>query len=180
MSLLTLQSLQSVATFGALSLSLLAIGGVANMAAVALGHRGPLARYDRPIWERGLGRNKTWRGLLVGLVVGAVAAPLVWLLAGFWIGLPFYWWVGPVVGLATMGGDAVTSGLKRRLRLQPGACHWTDSLDPAFGVFVGAAAIGLGLGGAALCCAVACLVLHYAHPLVSRLGFRAGCKAVPH
>jgi len=56
-----------------------------------------------------LGRSKTVRGVLLGIVVTAATAPL--------LGLP--WTVGALAGAAAMAGDLVSSFVKRRLRRPP-------------------------------------------------------------
>jgi|GEM_PF-2508190 hypothetical protein len=165
-----------------LLLSLITVGGFANMSADAVGRRGPLARFNRPIWTRVFGANKTWRGLLVGLAVGVVASPLLWLV---WAAAgsrhtAFTWWIGAAVGLATLLGDAVTSGYKRLRGLATGDRHWTDPFDPAFGVFAGILVVGLDMETALLSAALACLLLQYLHPLICQLGYRLGLKAKPY
>lgn len=80
----------------------------------ALGHR-LATRLDfgfvLPDGEPLLGSHKTWRGLAAGTLACAVVAPLVGL--GFATGAAF--------GAAALLGDAVSSAVKRRLALRPGA-----------------------------------------------------------
>jgi hypothetical protein len=61
--------------------------------------------------ERLLGSHKTWRGLAAGAIACACVAPLLDIPAA----------VGAGVGVASLAGDALSSGIKRRLRLPPGA-----------------------------------------------------------
>jgi CDP-2,3-bis-(O-geranylgeranyl)-sn-glycerol synthase len=95
-----------------LILTLLVLVLLANAAPVAarvlLGRR-----LDRPL-DGGLrlpdgrpllGRSKTWRGLTAALLVTATAAAL----------LGVGWWIGIVIGAAAMGGDLISSFIKRRL-----------------------------------------------------------------
>ena len=67
--------------------------------------------------ERLLGAHKTWRGM----VAATAAAMLVAILAG----VPAA--VGAAFGALAMAGDAISSFLKRRLRLRPG--QWVPLLD---------------------------------------------------
>ena len=60
--------------------------------------------------ERLFGAHKTWRGLMLGTAVCALAAGA--------FGLPAH--VGVGFGAAALVGDALTSALKRRARLPPG------------------------------------------------------------
>jgi CDP-2,3-bis-(O-geranylgeranyl)-sn-glycerol synthase len=81
-------------------------------------------RYSAPIdcglaWRDGrpfLGPSKTWRGLVIGILLPACLSPL--------IGLP--WLVGALAGTAAMGGDCLSSFAKRRLGF--------ESSDMAFGL----------------------------------------------
>jgi hypothetical protein len=64
-----------------------------------------------PDGERLLGSHKTWRGLVAGALACAFVARLT--------GMPYA--VGAGFGVASLAGDALSSGIKRRLRLPPGA-----------------------------------------------------------
>ncbi len=76
------------------------------------------ARFSAPIdaglaWFDGrrlLGENKTWRGLLAGMTISAVAAPLL----GYSIRL------GLAFAALALTGDAASSFIKRRCDLPPG------------------------------------------------------------
>lgn len=69
-----------------------------------------------PDGRRLLGSSATWRGVIAAVAVTAGLAVLL----GQGLG------TGAVVGLLAMLGDAASSFVKRRLRLEPG--------DPAFGL----------------------------------------------
>ena len=58
-----------------------------------------------------LGSSKTVIGAVTAITTSAVLAP--------WLGLP--WYIGALVGLSSMVGDAASSFVKRRRGLQPGA-----------------------------------------------------------
>lgn len=60
--------------------------------------------------ERLFGAHKTWRGLVSGAMAGALAAGL--------IGLPM--WVGAGFAMTSLAADALSSGVKRRMKLAPG------------------------------------------------------------
>jgi CDP-2,3-bis-(O-geranylgeranyl)-sn-glycerol synthase len=73
-----------------------------------------------------LGRSKTVRGVLVGIFLPAALAPL--------FGYP--WWQGLAIGGAAIGGDLISSFIKRRLKLAPssqaiGLDQIPESLLPA-------------------------------------------------
>jgi CDP-2,3-bis-(O-geranylgeranyl)-sn-glycerol synthase len=63
-----------------------------------------------PDGRRLLSSHKTWRGVVSGVTVCAPAAAA--------LGLP--WTVGAGFGAAALLGDALSSGIKRRLMLAPG------------------------------------------------------------
>lgn len=66
--------------------------------------------YVLPDGERLFGAHKTWRGLVTGTLAGAVAA-------GF-MGLPS--WMGAAFAAVSLFADALSSAVKRRLKLRPG------------------------------------------------------------
>jgi CDP-diglyceride synthetase len=60
--------------------------------------------------QRLFGAHKTWRGLVSGVLAGTIAAALTH--------LPL--WVGAGFAMASLLGDALSSAVKRRMKLQPG------------------------------------------------------------
>jgi CDP-2,3-bis-(O-geranylgeranyl)-sn-glycerol synthase len=69
-----------------------------------------------------LGRHKTWRGVAAGILACALAAPLLKLEVA----------TGAGFGAAALLGDALSSAIKRRLALEPGAeVLWLDQLPEA-------------------------------------------------
>lgn len=64
-----------------------------------------------PDETRLLGDHKTWRGVLAGEIVCAVAGRL----------LGYSWTLGFVFAALSLAADAISSFVKRRLRLAPGA-----------------------------------------------------------
>ena len=70
--------------------------------------------------KRLLGDNKTWRGLVSGIVVGAVAAVIISKLNTNTVITIAPLFVGVLLGFGALAGDAVESFLKRRLGYKPG------------------------------------------------------------
>jgi CDP-diglyceride synthetase len=60
--------------------------------------------------ERLFGSHKTWRGVVAGMLVCALAAQLSGVT----------WTIGASFGAAALLGDAMSSAVKRRLQLSPG------------------------------------------------------------
>jgi CDP-2,3-bis-(O-geranylgeranyl)-sn-glycerol synthase len=112
--------------------------------------------------RRVLGDHKTWRGLLTGVVVGPAVLALQGLLyrAGYLHGLALIdygsasLWLGVLMGLGTLIGDAVKSFFKRQIGIAPGA-SWLgfDQLD----FFVGAYLFVAPLVAAPLLPTLACM-----------------------
>ena len=101
--------------------------------------------FEKPIWEKRLGKNKTWRGLIVATIAGGFVFWLQkWLFqfsffksislinyVDFSIGL------GLFLGLGAILGDAVESYFKRKNKFKPGE-SWMpyDQIDFAIGGFL--------------------------------------------
>jgi len=130
----------------AIELTWLLLPGIAaNLAPVFATHYWP--KRSRPVWEAGLGKNKTWRGVLAGL--GAAAAvgaaqyavgdtaeiqlisliPTTTIVAAIGFAL--------VLGAAALIGDAIASYIKRRVGKEAGQ-SWLpwDQIDFAIGMVV--------------------------------------------
>lgn len=105
----------------------------ANMAPVFAARGQWLKRLNKPIdgglmWRQRplLGRNKTWRGLLVGVLAGALTSGLQFILSAPAVSLmplpslsgSLAW--GALLGLSALAGDAVESFFKRRINKPPG------------------------------------------------------------
>lgn len=60
--------------------------------------------------ERLFGAHKTWRGLVSGVMASALAAEF--------IGLPT--WVGAGFAMTSLAADALSSAVKRRMKVRPG------------------------------------------------------------
>lgn len=114
------------------------------------------------------GASKTFRGLLVAIVVTAAFAPLLGL--GFEIGL--------LVGATAMAGDLFSSFVKRRLGLLPssratGLDQIPESLFPLL-------ACRAALRLSALDIVVACAIFFVGEILLSRLLFRIHLRDEPY
>jgi CDP-diglyceride synthetase len=90
--------------------------------------------------RRLLGDHKTWRGLLTALLTCALAAPL----------LGYSATLGIAFAALALAGDAASSLIKRRLRLQPGAeFPGLDQIPEAITpLLVLSAPLGIGVGTA--------------------------------
>ncbi len=85
-----------------------------------------------------LGRNKTWRGLLGGTILGALLFLLqqrLPLFGEFYASLP--WYAGLLLAAGALVGDAAESFAKRRLARRPGSpwLPW-DQLDFSLGALL--------------------------------------------
>jgi CDP-2,3-bis-(O-geranylgeranyl)-sn-glycerol synthase len=96
---------------------------------------------NKPIWEKKLGKNKTWKGLVAGMIFGG----LVFLLQKIAYGQGFTSLamidysdypilLGALMGLGALVGDSVKSYYKRKEGIPPGK-SWIpfDQLDFVFG-----------------------------------------------
>lgn len=94
-----------------------------------------------------LGENKTWRGVVVGVIFGAITGLLQHILYRFeWIqmisiesyeSITYSLLLGSLLGFGALLGDAVKSFFKRRLHVAAGA-SWKpfDQIDSIIGAFV--------------------------------------------
>lgn len=158
-------------TQGILLLLLLVANGSPILARMAL--RG---RYDaaldgghrladgRPM----LGPSKTWRGLAAAVLLTTLCAAL--------FGLS--WWIGVMIGVLAMAGDAVSSFVKRRLGIPSGGMaigldHIPESLLPLL-----ACRPLLGLGWIDIL--LLSLAFMVANLVMSRVLFHLGVREHPH
>lgn len=116
---------------------LLLPAGAANMAPVFAKKLNILPELATPI-DRGtgfIGKNKTWRGFIVGPVVGAVVAVLGYIVYPLLNSLEFASMYGLIIGFLALLGDAVGSIIKRQLKIAPGEmfpiCDQLDWILPA-------------------------------------------------
>ena len=140
--------------------------GVANMSPVHFKWL-PVANY--PNHAKKLGKNKTWRGLLAGVVTATLVVYLQQ-----WIALVDYSAInplilGPLLGAGALIGDAVESFFKRRHGIKPGK-PWIpfDQIDWIVGAVV-FAEIYVRIG---LLEALAVIVIFgLLHPLTNLIGY---------
>lgn len=104
---------------------LLVANGAPVVAHWLLGDRyGAAIDGGREFWDRRalLGRSKTWRGLAASLGASALAATV--------IGLPLF--IGLLMAAGAMGGDLLSSFVKRRMAIPPhGNAPLIDQLPEA-------------------------------------------------
>jgi CDP-2,3-bis-(O-geranylgeranyl)-sn-glycerol synthase len=110
---------------------------IANATPVLVGKAAFLAPYRRPIWEAGLGKNKSWAGLVIGVIAGTLAG---WLQIAFtpWPYEPWLWiaW-SALISFGALFADAAKSYLKRRMGIPPGsALPVVDGIDYVVGALV--------------------------------------------
>lgn len=112
--------------------------GVANMVPIFAARIPWLRHFDAPMdggysyrGRRVFGEHKTWRGLLVGIIMATLVLWLQQLLVGqvAWLANLtahvnyaelIVWVVGPLFGLGALGGDAIESFFKRQRNVPPG------------------------------------------------------------
>ncbi len=100
--------------------------GLANVAPILLNKAPGLKHFNTPVdfgksWhgKRILGDNKTWRGIIGGTLMGALAGVVVYK----FYNLPFdtnHALLGGLLGLGAIAGDTVKSFFKRRLGKESG------------------------------------------------------------
>jgi CDP-2,3-bis-(O-geranylgeranyl)-sn-glycerol synthase len=164
---------------------------VANMCPVIFAKFGLLKFLNRPIDSSAklggrdlFGQNKTWRGLVAGIIGGIAVALLqaaVYFLPTFnYISLVNYndeWLIfGALAGAGAIIGDLVKSFFKRRINIKPGD-SWPvfDQLDFILGFFLFTFVI---IWPGWLIFVTVCLVTLILHPLVNIIGYLIGWKKV--
>lgn len=138
---------------------------VANAAPVLIAKLPFFPNVRHPIWPAGLGANKTWAGLLGGIVIGTLAGWLQLVLTPWELQTGYAFWIGwsVLISFGALLGDSVKSYFKRRIGIPPGGA-WpvVDGID----YVVGALLVGLPLFVPSWQVAVALLV---AGPILSLL-----------
>jgi CDP-2,3-bis-(O-geranylgeranyl)-sn-glycerol synthase len=127
-------------------------GGYANASPVFAAKIPILKKLDFPIdfkksikGHRILGDNKTWRGLILAIIVGLVIIAIqIYLYDHFsWIrsismnvnySNHNIWLLGPLIGFGVMFGDAIESFFKRQIGIKPGHSWFPfDQIDYIIG-----------------------------------------------
>lgn len=84
--------------------------------------------------KRIFGDNKTWRGILSGVIVGGITAVVVSRLNANTVVTVAPLWMGMLLGFGALAGDAVESFIKRRSNLGPGESWFPlDQIDYIIG-----------------------------------------------
>ena len=138
--------------------------------------------FNQPIWGRKLGKNKTWRGVIVAVVFGIVVFWLQkWLFQfTFFKSISLINYVdfslgyGFLLGLGAILGDAVESYFKRKNKIGSGE-SWMpyDQIDFAIGALVLGWLMYVPKAEVATIILVFSFILHL---IVSRIGFWLGIK----
>lgn len=94
-------------------------------------------QWNRPIWEKGLGSNKTWIGLVSGILAGVLAGWLQISLTNWIFGGPLWILWSALIAFGALFGDITKSYFKRRLGMKPGS-PWpvVDGIDYVLGALV--------------------------------------------
>ena len=108
---------------------LLLPAGVANTVPVVAAKYNWLPPLNKPIHIQLLGQNKTWRGVIIGVIFGSIT--------GIFLGHGLVF--GAALGFGALAGDAVKSFFKRRLKIAPGK-SWPvfDQIDFVLGALIAA------------------------------------------
>lgn len=101
--------------------------GVANMSPVLVNKIPYINQWHTPIdfgksfrGKRIFGDNKTWRGLIIGSLMGGITAVLVSKLNANTVGTLAPFWTGFALGAGALLGDAIESFFKRLRGVKPG------------------------------------------------------------
>lgn len=101
--------------------------GISNMSPVLANKLPGLNRWKTPLdlghsyqGKRLLGNNKTWRGLVVGTLMGGITAVVVAKLNPNTVVTVAPFWAGVLLGFGALTGDALESFFKRRIGVPPG------------------------------------------------------------
>lgn len=96
--------------------------GVANVVPVLAARYHILSTLARPIHEETLGKHKTWRGVILGIIFGSIASSIQYFVypAFPYLTLPAALSAGAALGAGALLGDIAKSFFKRRLQIPPG------------------------------------------------------------
>ena len=130
--------------------------------------------------HRMFGKNKTWRGLLSGMIIGGLCAWLLYPYLGTSTGSGTsvsHFFIGAALGFGALLGDAIESFFKRQLNIASGN-SWLvfDQLDYVIGAIIFSFPfVRLGL----IDYGVVVLVYFSLHFVISYLGYLLGFKDKP-
>ncbi len=135
----------------------------------------------KPLSEHWMGSNKTWRGLIAGIVLGTLVFWLQQVAYQFGFRnlaiidyLDFSLWLGFWMSFGALAGDAVKSYYKRREGISPGKpwLPW-DQLDFVIGGIIGACIVYVPSAEVVLLIVLAGPLLHL---IVNYAGYLLGLK----
>jgi CDP-2,3-bis-(O-geranylgeranyl)-sn-glycerol synthase len=128
--------------------------------------------------KRMMGKNKTWRGLLTGVLAGGICGWLVYPILGTSDGGGIaYFLIGGTLGFGALFGDAIESFFKRQLGISSGN-SWLvfDQLDYVIGAII----FSLPFVRLALIDYIVVLGTYFVlHFVVTYIGFLSGFKEKP-
>lgn len=114
---------------------------MANATPVVIKNLPTLKTWNKSISEADFGKNKTWRGLIGGIIVAILVAALQYLLIPAWY--PFEPTLltailcGLLLGTGALVGDLVESWIKRKMDIKPGRpLPFWDGTDYIFGAIL--------------------------------------------
>lgn len=111
----------------------------ANAAPVLIARFPFFHRIRYPLWEAGLGKNKTWAGLLGGIAAGVLVGFLQITLTPWGREFGYEQWIlwSALIAFGALLGDAVKSYCKRRIGIPPGGA-WPviDGIDYVLGALI--------------------------------------------
>jgi CDP-2,3-bis-(O-geranylgeranyl)-sn-glycerol synthase len=168
---------------------------LANIAPIPASKISWLKKYDAPMdfgktyrGKRIFGAHKTWRGLIVGIIVATL---VLWLQQ---LAVEHFAWaaslsgqvdyaqlptliLGPLFAIGALGGDAVESFFKRRHNIPPGGTWFPwDQLDSVLGTAI---VILPYIVLSAWQYAFLIVVMPFLHVISTRIGYLVGLKDRP-
>lgn len=94
----------------------------ANASPVVIGGGEPLDLGIKIGGKRLLGKNKTIRGFLGGVIVGSLVGAIM----SLFVNIPHFFYAAFLASLGTLVGDALGSFIKRQLSIKEGEQFWLD------------------------------------------------------
>lgn len=137
--------------------------------------------------QRIFGDNKTWRGLIAGIVIATIVIGIqkylftrhLWALELAWFDYrpDYIWLLGPLFGAGALLADAMESFFKRQLDIEPGRSWFPfDQLDYILGgILFSSLVVQLSIGKYILIA----LVWFCMHLIASYIGYLTGLKKQP-
>ena len=160
--------------------------GLSNASPVLAKHIPLLKQWDAPIdggitfrGKKLLGKNKTWRGLLFGTLIGGVSSMYI-LRFHITVGANVpsqHFWFGCLLGFGALFGDLIESFIKRQRNIAPGRTWFPfDQIDYIIaGLLISYPFIRLPIG------TILIIVMIYflLHLIVAYCGYLLGLKERP-